>query len=321
VNDWRGAPIRFLAGIRGSFHAFLATALALAMLARYYQDQAESADRELSELRSTIVTLTAGQQPDNPETPPIVHPKHPPRLGGEYYRGNDERSEKLYNGGFYRTATMRIALCDENRRPLSWGDRLSTDGMFVRIEIERSPFTAEILFAETVWNDTFVSELTSGSAVTDYSRQVRRFERTRDGLWVCFYPISRQSATLEQPATGALYIYRGEASESAVSADPHYGIEYSIVIRDGIIGESSELWMGFVLRTANVFVVPDGKIASDEWFSFRPIPEIPHDQSRLDEDLLGITGHAAELQGGPNADNPPDGDGPHREPNSRGASE
>ena len=30
-------------------------------------------------------------------------------LTPEYYRGNDERSPRLFNGGFYRTATFRLA--------------------------------------------------------------------------------------------------------------------------------------------------------------------------------------------------------------------
>src|SRR5262249_22020177 len=39
-----------------------------------------------------------------------IRPKHPPRMSGEYYRGNDERNAALFNGGFYRTCTLRVGL-------------------------------------------------------------------------------------------------------------------------------------------------------------------------------------------------------------------
>lgn len=49
--------------------------------------------------------------------------------------------------------------------------------------------------------------------------------------------------------------------------------------------------MGYLLKTGNVARTPPGRIPEDEWFSFRPIPEIPADQGVDDPDLLGVTEH------------------------------
>ena len=71
---------------------------------------------------------------------------------------------------------------------------------------------------------------------------------------------------------------------------PHYGIRYDIVVRDGCIDSSSEIWMGATFLTSNVVVPHEEKITLREWFDFAPIPEITEENSK-DPELLGITEH------------------------------
>ena len=74
--------------------------------------------KENQKLRNEIRILNPGPPATinisaaNLPLPP--HPMHPPRLGGKYYRGNDERDNTLFNRGFYRTATIDLNLVDSS---------------------------------------------------------------------------------------------------------------------------------------------------------------------------------------------------------------
>jgi len=81
-----------------------------------------------------------GSPDDDPLEPP--YPMHPKRLGGVYFRGNDERNEALFNGGFYRTARLEIWLVDEAGSRLGWGDAASGP-LFVEFEIHRAAQTPD----------------------------------------------------------------------------------------------------------------------------------------------------------------------------------
>ena len=70
----------------------------------------------------------------------------------------------------------------------------------------------------------------------------------------------------------------------------HYGIVFGLRIRERVVMENSELWLGPILVPGN-FQVPDPhKITLAEWLDVRPIPEIEGDNS-TDPALLGIPEH------------------------------
>ena len=70
--------------------------------------------------------------------PPVpIRPDHPKQVAGTYYRGNCERNPSLFNNGNYLTATFRVSVCDSQHRDLQVGDAIPTDGLFVRMELER----------------------------------------------------------------------------------------------------------------------------------------------------------------------------------------
>lgn len=287
--------IRGLARVPRSAYVAALLAIVVGFSAMYYQEQARRADQQIEALRGQVEMLQVQDDPLSPQREPgkaprPVRPPHPPRLGGEYYRGNDERSHDLFNGGFYRTATMRVDLCDAQRRPLAWNDEVSGDRLWIRFEIERSPFTTSYLFNENVWRNTFVSALPPGRLITDREEQLIPLEQQDEDRWAAFYPL-KAPADGAEPATGVVYLYYGDRSAARITAAPHYAAEYSLRITGGRIDPRSELWMGYLLKTGNVARTPPGRIPEDEWFSFRPIPEIPADQGVDDPDLLGVTEH------------------------------
>lgn len=314
VQPPRGAIWRRLARVSGAQYIVALLAIGLLAAGVYYQRQARQADAAIGQYQAEIERLQRLLDPPLPalsDLPRPVHPRHPPRLGGEYYRGNDERNPELFNGGFYRTCTMRVWLCSPEGTILRWGDEAPLQGCFFRFEIEQSPSAADQLFAQDIWDNTFVSSVPKQQPLTDPATQVATFREEGPRRWVADYPLDLAAAVAE-PAAGIVYIYRGTPqADQPVSGDPHYAAEYRIQIAEGRITRDSELWMGYVFRTGNVTPVQPGRIAEDEWFSFRPIPEIEGAQTTRDEKLLGIEDYRSELRpsaersGAPPAPSPP----------------
>ena len=73
------------------------------------------------------------------DTPVPAKPPLPKQLKATFYRGNDERSPRLFNGGHYRTCTFQIALCDEAGREIPLHGSVSGRRVGIRLEIERTP--------------------------------------------------------------------------------------------------------------------------------------------------------------------------------------
>jgi hypothetical protein len=279
--------IQRLASIPRSMHLLLVAGWLLALWPAYYQRQASFADRDIAMLREKLQATERMLNPEenNPETP--RRPQHPPRLGGEYYRGNDERNKDLFNGGFYRTATLRVSLRDAEGERLEWGDIIEVERAAVRFEIEQAPAATDELFDEGVWQGTWLSSRRK-TETTDSGAEFVRFQPAGDRTWVADYPIRLPR---DGTGSGTIYLFHGSGSPESEEAPPHYAAVYDVLTADGTIERESELWLSCLYRTANVFVPPEGKIADDEWFSFRPIPEIVGEQTTRDPALLGIEEH------------------------------
>ncbi|MCA8999868.1 MAG: hypothetical protein KDA80_22930 [Planctomycetaceae bacterium] len=277
-----------------SFSLILLVLLGFSMA--FYQSQARQADAALATQAETIRDLRGlgkrtalGEEVSHP-IPVRLH--HPRRLGGVYYRGNDERSPELFNGGFYRTATMSVELQTFEREPLAWGDVIDSRDLLLHFRIEQSPHTAEALFADRIWNEVFASSLGNGEFVEDFGGQIVNFEKTSDNVWEAWFPIA---FSMEKDATfqGTVYLHRGKMEERRIVSQPHYGAVYDIRISKGQIDPASELWMGYTYKTGSVYVIPEGRIAEEEWFSFRPIPEIEDPPKTTDPGLLGVSDHVS----------------------------
>ena len=66
----------------------------------------------------------------------------------------------------------------------------------------------------------------------------------------------------------------------------HYAVQFKLFVKDGIIQDDSDIWMGSLYRSTQTLF---DKIPLSEWFSYKPIPVITGENTK-DPALLGLTG-------------------------------
>jgi hypothetical protein len=258
----------------------------------------------VQELRSANATLktqldrTKKTLPsEDPKTLPLpVHPMHPRRLGGVYYRGNDERSPELFNGGFYRTATMEVRLTDASGKRLQWNDELTGQALWITFSIDRAAGATSSLFSSRVMSSTFLthfaqSQLSKVSTFTgDQEILLREIEPGQK--WEAKIPLTSPEQWRDSTAEGLIYVHHGnQVSLEGQKGRIHFGIKYKILLVDTKITEDSEIWMGSIYNLKGRVLIPDeNSILLDRWFDFRPIPEIDGSNTN-DPNLLGIPEH------------------------------
>jgi YHS domain-containing protein len=222
-------------------------------------------------------------------SPPIpVKPPLSPRLAATYYRGNDERSSSLFNGGHYRTATFHVAL-RAGGQPVKPGDDVAARPLAIHLEIERAPFTPDHFFQPEPMSRVVLT------ANSDPSMDAQRAVPDRVGLrtlrplwrWDAEYPLAAVTSSGKEVREGIVYV----REQLAGGARFHYAIQYALRFEGGRVGATSDVWMGALYRTRKVL---PHNLPLSEWFSHLPIPEIPAPQT-TDPVLLGIT----EPQPGP----------------------
>lgn len=237
----------------------------------------------VGEIRPTALT---GAQPKP------LRPRGATGLGGTYYRGNDERSEKLFNGGYYRTATMRLSLIDENDRPLTLGQQVAGSQLFVRLEIERALRSTPSLFTDQLMQGVLLTRRTMDRKEPFTTDEPVPLEVMKTGeLWAAKYRLGEFTDQSEIALNGIVYVYTGATqSGEAVQGTLQYGIVYALRIREQTLQENSELWLGPILVPSNFQYPTEGRITLDEWLDTNPIPEITSDNT-TDPKLLGIPEH------------------------------
>ncbi len=232
--------------------------------------------------------------PSGPNPRPIRLPGTP-QFGRTYYRGNDERNEKLFNGGFYRTATLRLSLIDEEDRLVELKEPLSGSQLFIRFEIERAAQSTPSLFTDVVMADVLLTRRTSDRKSPLPSDIPTKLEVLETGeRWVAKYRLGDYDGQTEAALNGVVYVNtNGTRSGEAVNGSIHYGIVYGLRIRDRVLLENSELWLGPILVPGNFQLLDPHKITLTEWLDVRPIPEIVGDNS-TDPELLGVPEHLSK---------------------------
>jgi hypothetical protein len=248
-----------------------------------------SLEQKLAELGS-IGELRPGTMTGAPPKP--LRPRGALGLGGTYYRGNDERSEKLFNGGYYRTAILRLTLIDEHDQPLTLGQPVSGSQLFVRLEIERSLRATPELFSEQMMRDVLLTRRTGDR------KEPLAFDEpvTLDVLepgerWAAKYRLGEFTGQPDIALNGIVYVYTGaKRVEDAIHGSQQYGIVYGLRIRERVLQANSQLWLGPILVPGNFQFPIEGRITLSEWLDTNPIPEITSDNS-TDPKLLGIPEH------------------------------
>lgn len=254
------------------------------------------------ELIKENYALRAELRSHNPVMPPTIevsksnlpmppHPMHPQRLGGQYYRGNDERNELLFNGGFYRTATIDLHLVDSKGNRLKWGSD-AKDDLLIEVTIQRAPNATKELFSERVHN---LLTLQHYCQTRPMSNCKMKFEVVKkDDLWTAKVPLPKFGQWEENQAEGMIYLMYGVQPGEKQAPRPHFAVRYDLQQEGDRISNESELWMGSMYTLGNRVLVPEGKkILLDRWFDWRPIPVIVGEAS-TDPKLLGTDDHLGD---------------------------
>jgi len=234
----------------------------VAALRRNLQTQSQ---RELPSARPLIASKNHLHDP--------LRPQHPPRLGGIYYRGNDERSPELFNGGYYRTATFFIHLADAEGNHLGWDDALP-EQVFLHFEIVRAPSSSPTLFSQEIMENVALSPIQPEQLETVDQIPVLKLKTIEKGeRWSWLYPLD--NIPDRGRLTGKLYLYRHSGGDGPQPlSEPSYLIGYELSATEGLVSRESQIWMASVYNVPAVQWPEDGKIQTSEWFDFRPIPEI-----------------------------------------------
>ncbi len=255
--------------------------------------------RQASELASTEQKLAEAGPPGetrpaelNGVQPTPLRPRGSTGLGGTYFRGNDERHEKLFNGGNYRTAIMRLSLVDENDQAVEIGRPSNCSQLFVRLEIERAANATPSLFTDQIMEGMLLTRRTGDRKEPLATDEPAKVEVLQTGeRWVGRYRLGDFAGESEAALDGIIYVYTNASrTEEAVNGTLQYGIVYGLRIRERTLQENSELWLGPILIPGNFQYPTPGKISLNEWLDTQPIPEIVGENSS-DPTLLGIPEH------------------------------
>ncbi len=234
-------------------------------------------------------------------TPPV--PERPAdlenRLSGSYYRGNDERSPRLFNEGNYRTATFHIQLVDAQGTPLVAGDDISDREVFLNLDIDRPPFTPDFLYLPRVMETMFLTRKSEIFLGRDGPVEDAVMLETVEPMqrWNARFSLGKISCCSKE-LRGVVYVceqrfykpHWWSSSEQVGGARMHYGIRYDLATEDGRLTDASDMYMGALYRTRKF---PKWKVPMSEWFSHEPIPELPGPNVE-DKALLGIDDHEAD---------------------------
>ena len=265
---------------------FVAALLGLMLVAvlQHHVGTVGELTRERNVLRSDVVSLGVPEAvPGGDEFGPVPRrPLHPPRLGGVYYRGNDERDARLFNGGFYRTATFTVELVDCEGKILKPGSS-GAGSLALRVSIRRAKGTTNAHFSDRAITSIYLSRQSSLTEIQDQPVPVEVIEP--DWFWRVTYPLGDP---INGELRGRLFLVAsGTVRDGVLIGRPHYGIDYTVRFTDGTISDDSEIWMGSLFQTSRVRQTKPGTIHATEWFDFRPLPEIEGEKSK-DPKLLGI---------------------------------
>jgi mono/diheme cytochrome c family protein len=194
-----------------------------------------------------------------------IRPKHPPRMGGEYYRGNDERNAALFNGGFYRTCTFRVLLVGADGAVVGWGEPLPQEAA-LHLAIEQSPFATSKLFSKEIMGLVGLLALEPAKMPAD---PAPRYALVKPGAgersWSANFPLDLPVSDSPNPKyEGTIYLYRDLRTVAGkLTGDCQYAIGYKLVIADGKLTPESEIWMESINNGLAIGWLADGQISAD----------------------------------------------------------
>jgi hypothetical protein len=238
--------------------------------------------------------------------PPVpFRPAIAKRLESTWYRGNDERSAQLFNGGFYRTSTFELSLIDSKGAKVDYGAKTELEDLRVHVVIRRAPNTPDFFFEPRRMAHMFATKSSDKFLGRDrpVADRVPLSDKTPMWAWEFDYPAKNfkieHTKDGNAKVDGIFYICERKVDRDGyiLGARFHYAVQFELASQGGTLASSSDLWMGSLYRTRKL---PVWKISSDEWFSHNPIPVIPGKQSE-DPTLLGIDDYTTGADADPSA--------------------
>lgn len=219
--------------------------------------------------------------PPIPQKPPVG-----PRLEATFFRGNDERSNQLFNGGNYRTCTFEVRLTEPDGTPLRVGAPLEGKTLCVELVIKRAPHTPDFFFSKGRMDRVYATRKTE--------RFLGRFEPVADRValktvkplweWRLRYPIG--ALPKRDWLKGIVYVCEEMTLDGElIGGRLHYALQYDLRFEDGVLTTASDLWMGALRRSSKV---RQWRIPAQQWFSHAPIPEL-EEASQASDELQGIS--------------------------------
>lgn len=223
-------------------------------------------------------------------SPPIPNRPHKLKeISGTYYRGNCERDEKLWNGGNYRTVTFKIELVDADKQTIKLGDIVKDGQYSLYFEMERAPKASPAFFTKNVTDNIFLTEYTTKHQPKQLptSPPVSLKTLKPGDRWGNFYPLGNIPTEAHATRSGLVYVVLGKQSGANVDGAIHFGIKYDLIFDNHKIVEGSDVWMGELYITPPIAPPRPDKVPLNEWFDYRPIPEITGENT-TDPKLLGL---------------------------------
>jgi YHS domain-containing protein len=205
----------------------------------------------------------------------------PKRLQATYYRGNDERSEKLFNNGSYRTADFRLRLQTEGDQVVTYGAEVAGKELELYVEIVRAPFTTGSLFKDAQLQRAGLILQPIPFDGKRLGKYINFSPQAPGWSWSARCPLGKVDAGGKERLQAVVYLCdSGADAEWVQKQSAHYGIQVSLLVEDGRVQRDSHLWM------ASLYFASPG-IPRQEWFSHHPIPVLPG-KNTDDPALLGI---------------------------------
>jgi hypothetical protein len=233
--------------------------------------------------------------------PEPFRPDKEPELESVYFRGNCERRPDLFNGGNYRTATLHLRLLGKDEQPLRVGDRVEEAGLVAEIEIVRAPNTQQGMYSDRLMGGVFLTETHYPDRVTRLVGKTVVLETLDPGnRWRARYPLDGRRSRDKDRLQGLIYLHVNLRNDGKPFFPVvHYGIRYDLHLRDGILREDSDLWLGNLYWTPRLEVPRPHAVPMREWFDVEEIPLIP------DPEIPGAAPSLPRVEPPPSPPEPP----------------
>ena len=230
----------------------------------------------------------------NHGNPPIPRPSQlPSGLQKTYYRGNDERSTDMTNGGNYRTVTFDLWLENiQGKRIIPDSSVQPESELFLVIQFIRSPDTSDGYFTETYMQRMYLT-MQSGDFLGRDSPIIDRVQwkmTQKNQVWVARFPLPEGVLQKEKrisgsppkltrqihppnPADRSGIVYLCEDrhwTTKMIGGRFHYAVQYELRTHRGVVLPTADLWMQATYRGRNF---ADLQIEEEEWLSSEPLPE------------------------------------------------